>query len=42
MDQGPPNKIRYTETNRKESEEVPSAHGHRRKIPEQSTKSLML
>ena len=35
MDQGPPHKTRYTETNRKESGEKPQAHGHRGKFPEQ-------
>ena len=29
MDQGPPHKTRYTESNRRESGEEPGAHGHR-------------
>jgi hypothetical protein len=33
VDQGPPHKIRYTETNRREGEEEPWTHGHRGKIP---------
>jgi hypothetical protein len=40
VDQGPPHKIRYTETNRKESGEEPQAHGHREKFPEQNISSL--
>ena len=34
MDQEPPHKTRYTETNTKESGEEPGAHGHRGKFPE--------
>ena len=40
MDQGPPHKTRYTETNRKESGEEPQGHGHRGKFPEENTNSL--
>ena len=40
MDHGPPHKIRYTETNRKQSEEEPCAHGHRGKFPEPITYAL--
>jgi hypothetical protein len=45
VDQGPPHKTRYTETNKKkkkeeESGKEPQAHGHRVKFPEQNTNSL--
>ena len=40
VDQGPPHKTRYAETNRKESGEDPPAHGHRGDFPEQNTKNL--
>jgi hypothetical protein len=40
VDQGPPHKTRYTETNRKESGEEPQAHGHKGNFPEQNTNSL--
>ena len=40
LDQGPPHKTRYTETNRKESGEEPGAHGYRGDFPEQDTNSL--
>ena len=34
VDQGPPHKTRYTESNRRESGEEPGAHGHRGNFPE--------
>ena len=40
VDQEPPHKTRYTETNRKESGEEPWAHGHKGEFPEQNTYSL--
>jgi hypothetical protein len=33
MDQGPPQRTRYTETYRGESEDEPQTHGHRGEIP---------
>jgi hypothetical protein len=40
LDQGPPHKTIYTETNRKEGEKEPRVPEHRRKFPEQNTNSL--
>ena len=40
MDQGPPHKTRYTESNNRENGEEPQAHGHRGKFPEQNTNGL--
>ena len=40
MDQGPPHKTRYTETNKKESGEEPQADRHRGNFPKQNTNSL--
>jgi hypothetical protein len=40
VDQRPPHKTRYTETNRKESEKEPRAHGHRENLPKQNSNSL--
>jgi hypothetical protein len=40
VDQGPPHKIRYSETNRRESQEDPATQGHRGKFLEQNTNSL--
>jgi hypothetical protein len=40
VDQEPPHKTRYTETNRKSSREEPLAHGHRGNFLEQNTNSL--
>jgi hypothetical protein len=37
VDQGPPHKTRYTESNRKESGKEPQTHGHRDNFPEQNT-----
>jgi hypothetical protein len=42
MDQGPPDKTRYTETNKKESGEVPPEHEHRGLFPEQNTNAYAL
>jgi hypothetical protein len=38
VDQGPPCKIRNTETNRKGSGEEPQEHGHGAEVPEQNIK----
>jgi hypothetical protein len=40
MNQRPPHKTGYTESNRRESGEKPGTHGHRGKIPEQNTNGL--
>ena len=40
MDQRPPHKTRYTETNRKEGGKEPGAHGHRGNFLEQNTISF--
>ena len=40
VDQGPPHKTRYTETNRRESRGKPRTHGHSGKFPEQNTNGL--
>ena len=40
MNQGPPHKTRYTESNRRESVEKPRTHGHRGKVLEQNTNDL--
>ena len=40
MDQGPPHKIIYTETNRRESRGKPQTHVHKGKFPEQNTNGL--
>ena len=40
MDQGPPHKTRYTESNRSESREKYQTHGHRGKVPEDNTNGL--
>ena len=42
VDQGPPHKTKYTETNRRESGEKPQTRGHRGKFPEQNTNCLCL
>ena len=42
VDQGPPHKTRFSETNRRESREQHQTHGHRRKVPEQNTNSYAL
>ena len=40
VDQGPPHKTKYTETNRKVSGEDHWVQGHKGKLPEQNTNSL--
>jgi len=40
VDQEPPHKIRYTQTNRRKSGEEPQTHGNRGKFPEQNTNGL--
>jgi hypothetical protein len=40
VDEGPPPKTRYTESNIRESEEKSLTHGHRGKFPEQNTNGL--
>ena len=40
MDQQPPHKTRYTESNRRECGGKSQTHGHRGKVPEQSTNDL--
>jgi hypothetical protein len=40
VDQGLSQKTRYTETNRRESEEESQIYGNRRKFPEQNTNDL--
>ena len=36
VDQGPPHKTKYTESNRRESGETPRTHGHRENFSEQT------
>jgi hypothetical protein len=40
VDQGPPHKTRYTESNRRENREEPQTHGHWGNFPEQNTNGL--
>jgi hypothetical protein len=40
VDQRPPPKTRYTETNRRESGEEPLTHGNREKFTEQNTNGV--
>jgi hypothetical protein len=40
VDQGPPQKTRYSETNNKVREEELQVHVHRGKVPEQNTNGL--
>jgi hypothetical protein len=42
VDQGPPHKTRYTETDRRKSGEEPGAHGHRGNFPEQTSMAYAL
>ena len=42
MDQGPPHKSRYTETNGRGTGKVPQIHGHRGKVPEWNTMAYAL
>ena len=40
VNQGPPHKTRYPESNRRESGEKAQTHGHRGEVPEQNTNGL--
>jgi hypothetical protein len=40
VDQGPPHKTRYTDSDRRESGEEPRTHEHRGKTPEQNSNGL--
>ena len=40
VDQGPPHKARYTETNRRESGEEPQTHRNKGNFPDQNTNGL--
>ena len=40
VDQGPPHKTKYTESNRRKSGEDPGTHRHRGNFPEQNINSL--
>jgi hypothetical protein len=40
VDQGPPDKTRYTQCNRSENREEPWVVGHRGKLPEQNSNDL--
>jgi hypothetical protein len=40
VNQGPPHRTRYTESNKRENQEEPQIRGHMGKFPEQNTNGL--